>query len=151
MTVRNDDRVWAHSCCRTRVPATEKDVAETEWIYHGSLKVGDLIDGPPHEPHATRKEAEDCFHEWRIAQIKESVEFEDVVFTDWQGCRAVLGSPDFEGDEDSGTRSFCDVPTKGGARYRDDRSPEVLALCTDHRDVAHVLAQAGRYTASTYS
>jgi len=26
MTIRNDDRIWTHSCCRTQVPATEEDV-----------------------------------------------------------------------------------------------------------------------------
>ena len=146
MTIRNDDRIWTHSCCRTQVPATEEDVARNEWIYHGSQKVGDLIDGPPHEPHATREEAEDCYHRWRLREIEESLEFDDAVFGDWQGCEAQIQIT----DRPVGLTK-CDKPTKGGARYRDDRHPEVLALCPDHRDPEIVLGQIGRVTASTYS
>jgi hypothetical protein len=152
-TVQNDGRVWTHSCCRTQVPATAEQVAELEWIYHGSLKVGDLIDGPPHAPHATKEEAEECYHQWRLRRVAESIEFADDVFGEWQGCRAVEGAPDFEGDEPGRevTLSYCDAPSKGGARYRDDHHPEVLALCERHREAKHVLARIGRVTSSAYS
>jgi hypothetical protein len=168
-TVKNDDRIWTHECCRTTVPATEKDVADTEWIYHGKLKVGDPISGPPHKPHGTRAEAGQCYHDWRMRKIRESVEFDDAVFGSWQGCIAIVGSnpeidncptpmyhethrycpscpwtEDYEGE-------VCDQPTKGGARYRDDHSPEAVALCPEHRSVEVVLAQARVVTGSIYS
>lgn len=146
-TIQNDDRIWTHSCCRTQVPATEKDVADTDWIYHGRLKVGDRIDGPPHEPHATKEEAEECYHQWRLREAERTLEFDDAVFGDWQGCQAILGVP----SEDDERVYRCDTPTKGGARYRDDHYPEVLALCSDHRDPDRVLGQIGRVTKSAYS
>jgi hypothetical protein len=145
MTIRNDDMIWTHSCCRERVPATAEDVERLDWIYHGRLKVGDLIDGDPHAPHATREEAEECYHAWRLAGIEESLAFEDAVFDGWMGCEARIA-------EDGGTSSHpCDQPTKGGARYRDDHRPEVIALCSEHRSPSFVLDRVKPVTARIYS
>lgn len=146
MTIRNDDRIWTHSCCREQVPATEDDVARLDWIYHGSLKVGDLIDGDPHEPHATREGAEQHYHAWRLRRIEETLEFDDAISGDWTGCEAQIQIA----DRPEGFTK-CDKPTKGGARYRDDHHPETLALCPDHRDQEIVLGLIGRVTSSIYS
>lgn len=147
MTIRNDDDIWTHTCCRTKVPATAEDVARLDWIYHGRLKVGDPIDGPAHEPHATREEAEECYHQWRLREAEKTLEWDDAVFADWQGCQALIQLD----TKARGDLTRCDKPTKGGARYRDDHHPEVLALCPDHRDPEHVLGQIGRVTSSMYS
>jgi hypothetical protein len=144
MTIRNDDRIWTHSCCREQVPATQEDVDRNAWMQMDWPKLGELIDGEPHPAHATREEAEECYHQWRLRKIEDSLEFDDAVFGDWQGCQAIL--------EDQGEKSpRCDKPTKGGARYRDDHHPEQIALCPDHRDSERVLGQVGRVTSSWYS
>lgn len=142
MTVRNDDRIWTHSCCRDPgPPATDEDVEKYGY------KLGEPTLGKPHAPHATREEAEDCYHEWRLRQIRETVEFSDEVFGDWQGCKAPGAHSRYHGED----RAVCDTPTKGGARYRDDHHPEHVALCPDHRSIDVVLALVQRSTGSIYS
>lgn len=150
-TVQNDGRTWAHVCCRDTRPATEEDVKE--WPY-GDLKVGDPLPGEPHAPHATKEEAEECYHEWRLRRVRETMEFGDDVFSSWEGCRAVVGgAADFEGDDPDRERtmSLCDAPTKGGARYRDDPWPDQVPLCEEHRSPEIVLSLVRRVSSQSYS
>lgn len=135
-TVRNDDRIWAASCCRTQIPATAEDVAASDWIYHGSLKVGDLIDGLPHEPHPTREAAERCFNEWRRLQ---PIELVDDLYPRWHDC---------EGDD---WGEPCGEPTKGGAWHHDYAHKREYALCPEHRTVDCVLSLIVDVTSVTHS
>jgi hypothetical protein len=139
MTIRNDDNVWTHQCCREPgPPATEED--EEKYGY----TPGEPTIGKPHAPHKTREEAEQCYHDWRFQRITDSIEFSDDVFSSWQGCTAYLTS-------DGSSLDRCDKPTKGGARYRDDHHPDTMALCPDHREPIKVTEQITHVTSSIYS
>ena len=128
-TVRNDDRIWAHQCCCTMVPATMDDVARTQDIYHGTLKVGDLVLGPPHEPHATKEEAEECFHQWRLRQKIRL----DGGYGNWESCEV------------------CGEPTKKGAAQPDIGGARHVALCDKHLNEESVRSLMKRVTECIYS
>jgi|SRR5581483_8301452 len=133
-TVQNDDRIWTHQCCRDPgPPATEEDAEKYGY------EVGEPTLGKAHAPHATREEAEDCYRQWCLAKVEETLAFSDDVFPNWHGCEAVV------------EEKRCDTPTKGGARYNADHWPEHVPLCADHRTKEAVLAQVKVGTRSAYS
>lgn len=146
MTTMRDHRISPLSCCREQVPATEQDVKDTEWIYMGRLKVGDLIDGPPHTPHETRADAEKCFHDWLDRQLEETLKFDDSLHMNWVGCEATIAIHD-----DPEVPGKCDEPTKGGARYQTYPGPEHVALCPIHRTLEVVKSLARHPTSITHS
>ena len=89
-TVRNDDDIWTHECCRDPgPPATEESM-------YGYLP-GELTLGEPHAPHATKEEAEDCYNRWR--RNPDHIRL-DGGFGGWTGCE------------------ICDAPTKKAAVIR---------------------------------
>ncbi len=165
-TVRNDDRIWTHQCCLDPgPPATQDDVEKYGY------QLGEPTLGKPHAPHATREEAEECYHAWRLRRIEETLAFSDEMFGDWTGCRALLDPERVAAVASCATPAYhethrycpscpwteadreparCDAPTKGGARYRDDHL-EHLVLCPVHRTPEVVLAQVERVTRSVYS
>lgn len=126
-TVRNDDRIWPHACCRTDgPPATEEDVEKYGY------QLGEPTLGPPHAPHASKEEAEQCFHEWRLRQ---AAEWKESTWSNWQGCE------------------ICDAPTKKAARFRDLGGSTYVSLCDEHRTMEHVRAyvEEHRTTSGIYS
>jgi hypothetical protein len=146
-TVRNDDRIWPHECCRTPgPPATEEEQQRF------GFKPGELTLGEAHAPHATREEAEECFHQWRMRQ---PIQYVEGLFGDWSGCQAPAELT--ERDEAtveylrSGNGPRCDAPTKGGARVRDIGGPDFFTLCQEHRQDEIVRELQGRTTSSMYS
>jgi hypothetical protein len=156
----NDGVVSAASCCLTRVPATAADVARLAWIYQGRLKVGDLISGPPHEPHRTREEAERCYHAWVLSSLglgwvageREDLDPDRDVFSNWAACEAVVGWVESARFDEPPVPVTCGAPTKKGAYYRDLAGPNMIALCAPEHytiDVARTLVR--RSTQLTYS
>lgn len=130
-TVRNDDRIWTHECCREEVVAGLDDVERYRELGL-TLTTEDRIPGPPHAPHATREEAEACFNAWR--RDPEGVKLNAHMLADWTGC------------------VVCDAPTKSLATHNDiGRSYVGTALCDEHMTVENVLAQIKDITQVIYS
>lgn len=135
-TTMNDGVTRPAQCCCARVPATAEDVARLDWIYHGSLKVGDPILGPAHPPHATQEEAEACYRDWVVASLGlgrvAGDEGEPRLFSSWQGCEAVVGWDEPHSLGESPCPLVCNQPTRKAAWYRDVVGQEPIALCDPH-------------------
>jgi hypothetical protein len=164
-TVKNDDRIWTHECCRDPgPPATEEDAERYGYT------VGEPTLGKPHAPHATQEEAEACLQEWRLRQ---AADWDESAWSNWQGCEAPVDPPDAETAARIAaceTPAFhethrycpscpwtetqrCDQPTKKAACFRDVGGPVHVSLCDQHLTTETVVAYAAahRVTAATYS
>jgi hypothetical protein len=126
-TVRNDDRIWPHPCCREPgPPATPDDVSKYGY------ELGAPTLGKAHAAHPTREEAEACLHRWRLEQAGAWRETE---WSNWTGCEV------------------CDEPTKKAATYRDVGGQHSISLCDEHRNAEQVRAYVDehRVTSAVYS
>lgn len=129
-TVKNDDRIWTHQCCRRMRPATAADIEDYRDMGFDLLP-GELVPDGPHPPHATRAEAEACFNEWRRAPERFVIERE--VLGDWTGCR------------------ICDHPTKSVVCHRDAGGPHLIALCLAHLSIEIAASTVTDATRVAYS
>jgi hypothetical protein len=164
-TVRNDDRIWTHECCRDPgPPATPEDVERFGY------RLGDPTLGKAHTPHATREEAEQCLHDWRVRQAQA---WEESDWSNWQGCEAGVDVPELDDETKAAidacpsqayhsTHRYCpscpwteqtdgrrcDTPTKKSARYRDVGDPSYVSLCDKHRTTENVVAHVDAHRVS---
>ncbi len=160
-TVRNDNRIWAHECCCTKIPATEEDIKELDWIH-----VGDLILGPAHEYHETKEEAEACLNNWRRDPERVSL---DGQYYHWAGCEARFTPVNEEVENcpqpywhkthrycpacpwTENYDKVCDKPTKNHARIKDVGGLHDVALCEKHLTVEDAIGTIRDITYVMYS